>query len=451
MSDDDEPAPLPRRAGLNKNVFKLPVLQEGELWKLTPSVRFNLTRDHSSAAENGVKATFPHDDVFSADCMFHGSPSHWSKEHKDLFKSGVKAERNKKITELNADYEYLKNCPHIHLIPVLKKELLTYWKDRKGRNELRWAEAWEKTYKNSNLSRVLVSEHYALRGGMPGDNNIIERSNRNDKEIRSYQRKGPVAFITETIRHVREESQTDKYFYGDLKSAVHSGIFMTHVGLTCESEKNNHPCLLNLQFSITAVAQGIPLGSVLVPKYRLIYEMRRERGSDLTIEDCCELMNPRTFRHQQGTTSMVDTYRQLVRDPSRTFDCWKAEKIDYKPHTGFEYLKEWCSKFCCLRPIDCSAHYGAVDSLRTILVNNNYSVIPTDDIAKLKTKGLVSCDCRKYLHYAWCYHACAVAVSRRIIIAYPKNLDPRQAFGGGNKKKRGRPANARKRGALERE
>ena len=64
----------------------------------------------------------------------------------------------------------------LSLVPVVKEEMIAFWKDRKGRNELQLAIAWEKTYIMSNLSRVLLVEHYALRGGMPNDSSQTEES-----------------------------------------------------------------------------------------------------------------------------------------------------------------------------------------------------------------------------------------------------------------------------------
>jgi hypothetical protein len=57
----------------NKDHYHLPVGEEGRPWRLLPIHHVNLTQDHSSAAENGIQAHFPLEEVFSADCTFHAS------------------------------------------------------------------------------------------------------------------------------------------------------------------------------------------------------------------------------------------------------------------------------------------------------------------------------------------------------------------------------------------
>jgi hypothetical protein len=69
----------------NKDHFCLPAGEEGHPWQLLLIHCVNLTRDHSSAAENGIQAHFPLEEVFSADCTFHASPAYWLKKHMDLF------------------------------------------------------------------------------------------------------------------------------------------------------------------------------------------------------------------------------------------------------------------------------------------------------------------------------------------------------------------------------
>lgn len=64
----------------NKHRFLLPVTTDGHSWHLTPAHHVNLTRDHSSASENGVKEFFTDYEVFSADCTFHASPAYWSRK-----------------------------------------------------------------------------------------------------------------------------------------------------------------------------------------------------------------------------------------------------------------------------------------------------------------------------------------------------------------------------------
>jgi hypothetical protein len=66
-----------------------------------------------------------------------------------------------------------------------------------------------KTYKDSNLSRVLLCEESALRGGMPETNNITERSNRTDKDFSNHKKKPPAShqnFSREFCQNFSRES-----------------------------------------------------------------------------------------------------------------------------------------------------------------------------------------------------------------------------------------------------
>lgn len=445
---DRQQLPLPARAARNRTAFPLPILEDGDVFRFRPVHRVNLTRDHSSASENGVKAAFPGHEVFSADCTFHASPSYWSKskDNNALFKCSSTNKAAKRAA-MNGDFDALKNCPHVHMVPFLHTELVAFWKHKKGRDEPDVASAWYATYYKSNLSRILLAENYGLRGGMPADNNVIERSNRTDKMCRNYKKKTPLGFIRDTATHLHAESCADLDFFGDLKPAVHCGEFMGHVWRTIIANRDPDPtpCLLNLQFQFASARNGVPAGSFLVPKYRFIALLCRTHQTN-DVAQIRQLIAPR--RGTARGEKPLEVYKSLVRDPSAWLAALK-EAEGYESHTGFKKLQEWTTtKFCCMRPINAGKHYNAVWCLRTIILNSGYDVIPMAAIVEKGNDGLVSCDCSTYLHYAWCYHACSIAMHRKIIIKFPPNMDPSSSFAGkGNG--RGRPSSARRGGALE--
>jgi hypothetical protein len=154
----------------NKDHFHLPVGEEGRPWRLLPIHHINLTRDHSSAAKNGVQAHFPLEEVFSADCTFHTSPAYWLKKHMDLFSQNNKEYMDEMKTNMNNDFWHLKNCPHAHLVQHMKVAMVQYWADERGEPDI--AKAWMKTYKDANLSRVLLYEDSALRGGIKAQHSV---------------------------------------------------------------------------------------------------------------------------------------------------------------------------------------------------------------------------------------------------------------------------------------
>jgi hypothetical protein len=440
----EEDPQIPARTRRNKMIFPLPKMNEGEYWRLAPIHRVNLTRDHSSASENGVKAVFG-DNVYSADCFWHACPSYWAKDHRALLKSSEKLVQDEKVKEMNSDFEVLKNCPHLGLVPILKEEMLIFWKTRSGRNEVKFAEMWEKTYSSSNLTRVELNKFNPLRGGMPADNNISESGNRSDKLLRNYKKLGPIQFINDTVQRLTEESRLDMSFHGQLKPGVHDGRFMIYVWKTIEQKRKNIPCLLNVQFPFTASSSGVPPGSFLVPKYRSLCELLT-LNEELSVEAC-------TNHYRQvdnGFEAPLKTYKTLVQNPGRWLQDYKDDP-SYADHQGFGILCDWTNRFCCMRPIVVSvgslstATSLSIATMLGILQGNGYSVIATAAVLEKEHGGLVSCDCKTYLHYSWCYHAAAVAFDRGIITEFPRDLNPKPAFVG---KKRGRPANARRGGGL---
>jgi hypothetical protein len=66
-----------------------------------------------------------------------------------------------------------------------------------------------------------------------------------------------------------------------LKSRVHSGRFMQHVYLTLQSKSNGELCLLNLRWDYTSVWNVVPAGSMVIPKYWFIQDLRKEYSDEM--------------------------------------------------------------------------------------------------------------------------------------------------------------------------
>jgi hypothetical protein len=54
--------------------------------------------------------------------------------------------KQKRDKELQVDFQKFENCPIIELVPRIKMAIVAYWRDSKGRNEPRVADAWWGTY-----------------------------------------------------------------------------------------------------------------------------------------------------------------------------------------------------------------------------------------------------------------------------------------------------------------
>jgi hypothetical protein len=60
---------------------------------------------------------------------------------------------------------------------------------------------------------------------------------------------------------------------------------MQHVYLTLQSKSNGEPCLLNLRWDYTSVQNGVPAGSMVIPKYRFIQDLRKEYSDEMAEGD----------------------------------------------------------------------------------------------------------------------------------------------------------------------
>ena len=119
-------------------------------------------------------------------------------------------------------------------------------------------------------------------------------------------------------------------------------------------------------------------------------------------------------------------YESIVEGTSETrFATWRklfgpdAEEISRD--WDYSTTKTWCHMFYLLTPI---THRESLSRLHTRLALVDLGVIPVERIAERGIRGLMSCSCPCFLHYAWCKHSCADAFRKGIISNYPPNKDP---------------------------
>ena len=366
-------------------------------------------RDGTCTAENSAKAIFGNDCVVSCECAFHASPSWWGKTKHDLW-TDPRADAVKTAKSLlSKDFALYCATPYLHIVPVVREYMLDCWKHPKGRNQPAIAAAWESFYGSARLTKIEANSGCGgLRGGISNTSVIIERGNRSDKEMKAYKKNAPVDFIIRTAALLHGQSITDLDWFGRMKIAVHSRKFFTNCFRTMHSYNLQKPCLLNLQYSFTNRDEtlDLPSGSFIVPSYRTLKELRMAHGRDSwTIADAKRLLRP-----------LVDTYKRVVKRPEQALSAVEEEG-------RFEEITYWLQSFRCLRPLVASEFPEATRSLYVMLETHGYTLVSWDDLLELGKKGFVLCDCRKHLHYSWCYHCCSVATQRGIILGWPPSLD----------------------------
>jgi len=279
-------------------------------------------------------------------------------------------------------------------------------------------------YKDSRLTLIEANEESPLRGGQPNTNNMIERGNRTDKEYNDYNKVAPLELLQRSKSMINDYSTTDLSFIGNMKKPVNSEKFLKHVVLTLQAHDHGTPTCLEpkLQFTncfglLASVCQeeyGLSPGTMLVPTYRKLLSIAQD--ARLTIATC----PVPTF--VSSCKKELKHYKLLVIDSERHMS-------KYESHERFKVCTQLFRSFRCIRPLTAKQNFAAVSSLYAMLQSNGYQLLPWDDVVMLtEERSFVTCDCEKYLKYAWCYHVCAFAYMRGIVLGLPERLDPTTLF-----------------------
>ena len=328
------------------------------------------------------------------------------------------------------DFEEFKNCPHILCVEVMKKKMLEKW--IKEYKEPKVAEAWSKSWGSKSLTRVELNVAHPLYGGLPCDNNIVESGNREDKSMLGGKRNTVVFFLGRFSKVLRCQSISDAKFVGDMKSYVRSYKFYSSVQHILNKDTEKRPCLLNVNSKFVNETLGLTKGTILAITDRMLHYIKENYYEE--VGDIDHLGKVKAFLKKKKWT---DLYKVIMHNEAemeansfdslvREFKCWRT-----------------------MRPIVVEDSKGEVDEavLRSVTVlhymleSARLEMMPLEDICKLNSNNCwMACDCKTYLHYAFCKHCCAMAMKRKIIINFPPTLDPKRIAksSAGRPKKRSR-------------
>ena len=143
----------------------------------------------------------------------------------------------------------------------------------------------------------------------------------------------------------------------------------------------------------------------------------------------------------QHTPSWLSVFQSLLKKPRETVEQHKM---------SFDDLIGWFKDFHILTPIRDAIY---VHSLVARLVGSGAKV----DIEKVESslqdsssdECFKSCSCHVFLHYAWCVHVCADAISNELITHIPKTLSSQPT--APQPQPSGRPKKAKRGGALQKQ
>ena len=410
--------------------FLLPTLEEGERWTWSPPTagKIVIMKDAALAASNAIKKVWPTEEVVVGTCAYHASSRWFDTKYKNL----------ESRDSMQKDFEILKNCPHLHLVPILHREMLSKWKTVYKQKKV--ADEWSKSWSSTHFTRIELNAGNPLLCGFPADNNMVESGNNDDKEFSGRKRDNAVNFIVDILApRVKHASLTDLKYSKRMKPACHSKKFLQSVYKIRDLQKKNLPCCLTIQYSFSHRKIGVPNGSFLIPSESCLDEVDEVCAS----KGEAYMTSAKEYEKWMSAAQWPKQYKAIVNGAKIMKDTYDS---------CFDKMSDWLSAFHVMRPVDLAdPRTGfAVRHLLKMLDDHGYCPI---DCTELKERepddGLLICDCPKYLHYGWCEHTCSFAFHRGIITKYPQNMDPTPLIEGRKKKRAGAPRKAKGGGALK--
>jgi len=420
----------------DRNAILYPFPEEGEDWKWEPRGVLTVEKDAALAATNAIADVWPGVTIREGMCHTHAN-LRWFSKHKGLLKN---LENEKKMSE---DLHYgLREAPHVAIVPVLRKLMLKKWTTQYREPVV--AAKWSASWGDSIITRVEMNavEVSPLRGGIPCDNNAVESGNYTDKTALNYNRPSIVHFVPTLVGVLNSKSKTDLVYNGKMKkrqktkfSGIHHRDFYQRCWDINARHEHDKPTFLSLQFCFTSAAHDIPVGSVIVAGDRCIGDLGTMDDVDVdSIRECKEFLRRNKW---------VKVFKAFLKNP---------ELVTEDQDWSFDELNDWCKTFHVLRPLVADGGHveQAITHLHAMLSYNNIPMMPLEDLLELREdEGLVSCTCKKYLHYCMCPHSFLTALRRGIIKGYPPTLDPTPV--NSNARGAGRPRKAHPGGALARD
>mmetsp|Transcript_54791 Transcript_54791/g.124749 ORF Transcript_54791/g.124749 Transcript_54791/m.124749 type:complete len:295 (+) Transcript_54791:45-929(+) len=183
--------------------------------------------DFAHAARNAASKIWVGERKFEhAMCSVHVF-GRWMEKNRGLFK-----DYDANYSDMNIDFESLKNCPMFLLVNsgILFTAMIAKWK---GYGEIEIAEAFDKQWYGMNFCRVTINyspRNWVPAGGNPSDNNGTEATNRAHKYFINHVHVTGENYISDIATWAKHKSIQDTSFGWALNRHVHSKRFYLAVG-----------------------------------------------------------------------------------------------------------------------------------------------------------------------------------------------------------------------------
>ena len=401
--------------------------QKMEVWRYEPEGVLTLIKDSSQAATVAAEALWlPPEDKRTEDtpllldgsCCMHAS-LRWVDQNRGKFvhQHNVKAFCN--------DINYVvKVVPHTNVSELAKELFVHKWLQIEQAVATHWANSWM----NANISRADVNQPIAspLMFGIPADNNALESSNRQDKDLLERNKAHSTLQLQQLAQRViRPTSCADTRYHTKLMTvskgsggnvAPNNKKFFAMCQKIVEEETVYGKLFSDLTFSFKSPQNDIPAGSFLQVTNNGLNQCMDDPKFWQGVRNK-EVPTLREYRDYFGPKAQK--FRDMV---NKGMEFILAEK-DFRP--DFDYLTKLMNMFTIMRPIlSNGADYQGI-SIEHWVHCLNYSGIPTlqrDEIVALTEfeDCLLACTCRAYLHYGLCKHSFCYAFIRGIITGWPE-------------------------------
>jgi hypothetical protein len=395
-----------------------PILGPDETWT------FHISRVMSDAAfaiEPAVEAALPGIPPPEFDkCSVHAGPIWLDKHRSDFVNYAANHEA------IANDIEKYKTIPFASAARTVFNLMLHKWAVVYEEKVVatRFKRAWE----GAQLTWIECNSgpNVIVAGGSPNHNNGCEGSNNDQKRevgwktliLKSYlspnEKKGLVA-------HIASKSRRDKEFCLKLSPMVNKSVFYTQVHKIATQDISP----LTISFSCETFGAGV---RIFTSDKTLDYlrenchlKTREQFLRAISVAACTRQGAMSTSQRPGGIATWLNTFLLIARDPASILG-----------GMDFDLACSWMESFHIMRPIIDEPY---LQNQHARLSASGLTMEPLQLLLRRGIRGLMSCGCKIFLHFAWCQHSCADAIQKRIVVSIPRNMDPTVL----RSRKRGRP------------
>jgi hypothetical protein len=267
---------------IREDMHKLPTIDEVVSYSWAPKKLLHLMKDAANASLNAARnmwgATKVNDDE---SCFTHVTvfwfPAHKSKfrdkdsrsfnpkNRKDLKKESKKpAAKQCSLSKMYGDLRRFRAIPLVRIVDHGKMLMLEKWRRNTaqgGYGEQNIAFAWRKAWGKAKITHIECDFNNAAKGGLPSDNNTVERGNRADKKFFKNKRQTTLeGFLDAMLSRVEFVSKCDRRYCHRLKPKIRSQAYHKCIDIHFAAYEHNKKPENKHQFQPNSLDLSFGLG-----------------------------------------------------------------------------------------------------------------------------------------------------------------------------------------------